>query len=60
MQFSRGLTAAHGHSFPGRPGLAWPAHGARARQCMVTTPERVQRTRRGAELTGSLNPKPAT
>jgi hypothetical protein len=61
MHCSRGLTAAHGHSCPGRPGLAWLAHSARVRQRVVTTLERVQRVWRGARLlNGGLNPKSAT
>jgi hypothetical protein len=53
MYCSHGLTSAHGYSCPGRPGPAWPALGARARQRMVTTPEPVQRAQRGVELDGS-------
>jgi hypothetical protein len=69
MHCSFGLTAAHGHSCLGRPGPAWPghgrglwlAHGAMARQSVVTTLEHVQRAaRHGARwLAGGLNPKPA-
>jgi hypothetical protein len=58
MHCSCGLTAAHGHSCPGRPGLAWLAHGTGARPGRAwSSTERVRRARGARWLAGGLNHK---